>query len=303
LTQQVPNPFYGVASAGPLATQATVQRRQLLRPFPEYQNVIAHQITEGTSRYNAGVIEVVKRMSNGWGGRFSYTYSVLKDNQFAEGNFFSGGNTGTPYNLAFVQGSPYYNPDIEYSYGILDVPHRFSFSPIVELPFGHGRRWLTNGGGLTDALLGGWTLAAVITLESGFPINVTQSDNSNTFSGQQRPNLTGADPNTTGGFEDRLGSWISASAFSLAPANTIGNAPRTLGNLRTPRRDNTDLSLSKDIALTAGLRAQVRVEVINLTNNPKVRGPVQSLSASNFGQITTQSGFMRMTQIMFRLSF
>ena len=57
------------------------------------------------------------------------------------------------------------------------------------------------------------------------------------------------------------------------------------------------------MSLTGGMRAQVRVEVINLTNNPKVRGPVQSLSASNFGQITTQSGFMRMTQIMFRFTF
>ena len=57
------------------------------------------------------------------------------------------------------------------------------------------------------------------------------------------------------------------------------------------------------MSLSGGVRAQVRVEIINLTNTPKVRGPVQSVSASNFGQITTQSGFMRMTQIMFRLSF
>jgi trimeric autotransporter adhesin len=143
----------------------------------------------------------------------------------------------------------------------------------------------------------------VITLESGFPINITQSDNSNTFSGQQRPNVTGSDPNTSGDFADRLNAWIDPAAFSLAPANTIGNAPRTLGNLRTPRRDNVDLSLSKEVSLGGSMRAQVRVEVINLTNNPKVRGPVQSVSASNFGQITTQSGFMRMTQIMFRLAF
>jgi hypothetical protein len=302
LTQQVANPFFGVAAAGPLSTQATVQRRQLLRPFPQYQNVIAHAITEGKSQYNAAVIEVVKRMSHGFGGRFSYTYSVLKDNQFAESNFFSGGNSGTPYNLAFVQGSKYFNPDAEYSYGILDVPHRVAFSPMFELPFGQGRKWM-NSGGVSDLVLGGWTVAAVLTLESGFPINVTQSDNSNTFSGQQRPNLTGTDPNTSGDLGDRLSGWINPAAFTLAPANSIGNSPRTLNNLRTPRRDNADLSLSKDVSLSGGVRAQVRVEVINLTNTPKVRGPVQSLSASNFGQITTQSGFMRMTQIMFRLSF
>jgi len=303
LLATVPNPFYGVAAAGPLATQATIQRRQLLRPFPEYQNVLMRQTTEGKSRYNAVAFEVVKRMSNGWAGRFSYTYSVLKDNQFAEGNFFSAGNSGTPYNLAYVKGSAYYNPDIEYSYGILDVPHRFAFSPMFELPFGSGRKWM-NKGGVADALVGGWTVAAVITLESGFPINITQSDNSNTFSGQQRPNLvSGVDPTTSGSFDARLGGWINPAAFSLAPAYTIGNTPRTLNDLRTPRRDNADLSLQKELNLGGSLRGQIRVEVINLTNTPKVRGPVQSLSASNFGQITTQSGFMRMTQLMFRLSF
>jgi hypothetical protein len=158
-------------------------------------------------------------------------------------------------------------------------------------------------GGLGNTLLGGWTVAAIVTLESGFPINVTQSDNSNTYSGQQRPNVTGVDPNTSGSFDARLGSWINPAAFTLAPANTIGNAPRTFGNLRTPRRDNADVSLSKDVSLGGSMRAQVRVEVINLTNTPKVRGPVQSLSATNFGQITTQSGFMRMTQLTCRLSF
>ncbi len=303
LLAQVPNPFYGVAAAGPLSASPTIQRRQLLRPFPEYQNVLARQTTEGRSTYNAVAFEVVKRMSNGWAGRFSYTYSVLKDNQFAEGNFFSAGNSGTPYNLAFVPGSPYYNPDIEYAYGILDVPHRFAFSPMFELPFGERRRWL-HGGGLSDAVFGGWTVAAVITLESGFPINITQNDNTNTFSGQQRPNLvSGADPNTSGSFDARLADWINPAAFSLAPAYTIGNAPRTLTSVRTPRRDNADLSFQKDLGLGGGVRGQLRLEIINLTNTPKVRGPVQNLSAGNFGAITTQSGFMRMTQLMFRLSF
>jgi hypothetical protein len=303
LTQQVPNPFFGVAAAGPLATQATVQRRQLLRPFPQYQNINARQVTEGKNRYNAGVIEVVKRLSHGWAGRFSYTYSVLKDNQFAEGNFFSGGNTGTPFNLAFVEGSPSYDPNVEYAYGLLDVPHRFVFAPMVELPFGDGKRWL-NRTGLVDAILGGWTVSAIVSLESGFPINVTQSDNSNTFSGQQRPNLvSGAELETSGSFEDRLNGWINAGAFTAAPANSIGNAPRTFGNLRTPRRDNADVSFAKTVGLGRGIRAQIRVEMINITNTPKVRGPAQSISASNFGQITTQSGFMRMTQVMVRLSF
>jgi hypothetical protein len=33
LNQQVPNPFFGNVAAGPLASQATLSRGQLLRPF------------------------------------------------------------------------------------------------------------------------------------------------------------------------------------------------------------------------------------------------------------------------------
>ena len=36
LTSLVPNPFFGVAGAGTLATQATVQLNSLLVPFPQY---------------------------------------------------------------------------------------------------------------------------------------------------------------------------------------------------------------------------------------------------------------------------
>ena len=34
------------------------------------------------------MIEFTRRLANGFGGRFNYTYSVLKDNQFAEANFY-----------------------------------------------------------------------------------------------------------------------------------------------------------------------------------------------------------------------
>jgi hypothetical protein len=56
------------------------------------------QVSEGVNRYNAGVFELTKRMTHGWGGRFSYTYSVLKDNQVGETNFFSNRGVGQPMN-------------------------------------------------------------------------------------------------------------------------------------------------------------------------------------------------------------
>jgi hypothetical protein len=207
LNAAVPNPFFGNPSAGPLANQATVTRAQLLRPYPQFLNVSARQVSEGMNRYNAGVVEWTRRVGGGsWvGGRVSYTYSVLKDNQFGETNFFSNAGSGLTLNsYAYIQGSPSYNPRADYAYGILDVPHRLVMSPILEVPFGEGRRW-SSSNGLVDLLAGGWTASAIITIQSGFPIGLQQSDNTGTFGGAQRPNVVdGAVRETDGSMADRL---------------------------------------------------------------------------------------------------
>ena len=49
--------------------------------------------------------------------------------------------------------------------------------------------------------------------------------------------------------------------------------------------------------------AQFRFEILNLTNTVKVRGPEQRLGQGTFGDILEQSGFMRITQLTFRLTF
>jgi hypothetical protein len=293
LNQTVPNPFFGNSNAGALATQATVQRRQLLRPYPQFGNVYMLQSTQGKSRYNAGIVKLTRRLSQGWGGTFSYTFSRLKDNQFAQDNFFSRRPRGFPLSA--------YDLDAEYGYSIIDVPHRLVLSPIVELPWGRGRKWL-NQGGWTDVVFGGWTVSAIMNFESGFPIMVEQNDiNHGTFSGTQRPNLTGTDPVTSGGREERFDAYIDPAAYSLAPAFTLGNAPRTDPNLRTPHRNNIDASFQKNFRLAGTLTAQFRAEILNLTNTVKVRGPEQRFGRSDFGLIAVQSGFMRLTQLSFRL--
>jgi hypothetical protein len=51
LTQQVANPFFGVAGAGPFATQATLSRQQLLRPYPQFANINAGRVLEGKNQH------------------------------------------------------------------------------------------------------------------------------------------------------------------------------------------------------------------------------------------------------------
>ena len=87
------------SSATPTCRCRSRRRRRsrapgLLLPHPQYGQINARQVTEGYNRYNAGVIEFTRRLTNGFGGRFNYTYSVLKDNQFGETNFYSSRQPG-----------------------------------------------------------------------------------------------------------------------------------------------------------------------------------------------------------------
>src|SRR5262249_9137144 len=109
LNATLPNPFQGSPAFGGTSffTAATLSRAKLLRPFPQFGNILARHVTEGKNRYNAAVIEWNKRPSGGWGGRVSYTYSVLKDNQVAESNFYSAGGFNPLNNYNYIPGSSY----------------------------------------------------------------------------------------------------------------------------------------------------------------------------------------------------
>ena len=335
LNQTVPNPFFGSpAFAGTaLGNNATTTRSQLLRPFPQFVNVNMRQVSEGMNRYGAGVVEVSKRVTHGFGGRFSYTYSRLMDNQVGETNFYTNsgvsntGGAGPMNNYNYVASLPAcaagmsrtdeynamcFDPLVDYTYGILDTPHRVVIAPIVELPFGRGR-WIGGKSGWSNLLVGGWVAAAVFTFQSGFPIGVSQSNsNSNLQGNGQRPNLTGETLETAGDWPDRIASadhpsaaWLNPAAFAAAPAGTWGNAPRVETAVRTPIQTETDLSVSKSVGLPRGRQVQVKIEVINLFNRVQLRGNQMNTVQGNsaFGTIVSQGGFMRTTQVMFRYSW
>ncbi len=295
LNEQVPNPFFGIADAGPFSRSPTIARGQLLRPFPQFGNVIARQVSAGKSRYHAVVLSADRRLTNGWGGRFSYTWSRLKDNQYGEANFFSRLNSGAlPVNN--------YDLEAEYAYGLLDKPHRVLVTPTVELPFGEGKPWLSSGAGA--AILGNWTITAIGTYESGFPVNVTQlNNNTNSFGGTQRPNrVSSVDPGTTGDALDRLDNYINPAAYAPAAPFTFGTAPRTDERNRTPFQTNWDAVFIKSTRLGGNLTAQFRLEFVNLFNTIKfANGPEARFGNPSFGRITQQAGFSRRTQLAVRI--
>jgi hypothetical protein len=299
LTDPVPNPYFGTEIATGILSGPTISRAQSLRPFPQFGNIRARQTTGARARYNAMIFKLDRRVNNGWGGRFSYTYSSLKDDQFGETNQYSqqhqGGSPGRPMNN--------YNLDGEYSNGLLDRPHSIVIAPIVELPFGEGKKWATSGA--SSYILGGWTITAIGTIESGYPRNIVfNSDNTGTFSGTQRPNFTGTDPATSGSqtSEERLNNWINPAAYAAPDPFTFGTGTRTDERIRSPYKPNWDIVFAKNTRVGGNYTAQFRIELLNAFNQPKFNnGGNGQVGNSAFGIINSQAGFMRITQITFRL--
>src|SRR5258707_11130548 len=63
ITQQVPNPFYGLVTVGALS-QPTVSRGQLLRPYPQFNGLSIGSANVGNSIYHSMQLKATKRFSD-----------------------------------------------------------------------------------------------------------------------------------------------------------------------------------------------------------------------------------------------
>jgi hypothetical protein len=157
-----------------------------------------------------------------------------------------------------------------------DIRHRFIWSSIYELPFGHGRRYL-----------GGWSVALIGELRTGSPLSVVELvNNTNSFSDRVRPNVVGSS-NLPGGRSrgSELAQWFNVNAFAAPAAYTFGDAGRTVGE--GPGAISLDASILKDFAVTEWARRQFRVESLNFVNNPNFANPDTRQGSPTFGRITS----------------
>jgi len=312
----VPNPFFGVSAvASAFSSRSTIEIGQLLRPFPQFGNISMSQSTGAHSQYHAAIFQLRKRVTGLWGGSFSYTFSRLYDNQ-VNSNYYTSG-PGLQNNYEFMPGSPYFNPDLEYGRSLLDSPHKLVIAPTVMVPAGRGHKVANSA--LGEALLGGWSVTPVITLQSGFPMGITQNITGTAYlyGGTLRPNIVpGQDFTLPGAITDRINAstcpvgcktdnvYYNTAAFSASALNQFGNAPRTLPGVYSPWRNNVDLGVSKSVHTGGNTSGQLRIEALNLFNIVQWAAPASSaFGNSSFGLINNQANNMRMVQFMFRFQY
>ncbi|MGO9228599.1 MAG: carboxypeptidase regulatory-like domain-containing protein, partial [Bryobacteraceae bacterium] len=250
----------------------TVAYGQLLLPYPEFCSVSIAQPLDSFSHYNALEMSFTHRWSSGLSLLASYTYSRFIDNTAGTTNWLGQSPTRDNYNLA-----------AEKSLDAADTPNSLVVTYIYELPIGKGKKVGTNLNPVANAIIGGWQVAGVTSLKSGFPIGIEDGDNNtNSFGGNQRPNLVG-DPTLS---SKSISEWFNTSAFAQPSPFTFGNAPRYMGNVRAPGLEDFDIGIQKWFKFTDALKLQFRAEMFNAFNRVNFYAPDGNLTDSAFGVIS-----------------
>jgi hypothetical protein len=241
-----------------------------------------HLVSGVSSFYNAFQLDFSKRFSDGLQFRANYTFSKNID----ESSQLTGTRgTGSQQNLLDPD-----NPRLDRGLSGLDVRHRFNFAGTYELPIGAGKPFLSGAKGVTQKLLGGWQLNAIVNLQSGFPftpiLGFNRSRNGDSRS-PDRPNLL---PGRTAG-NIILGTperWFDPTAFALPEVGTYGNAGRNI--LIGPGLATVDTSLFKTTRIREKITVQFRAEVFNLLNHTNFSIPQQRIVLTQTGAISPTAG-------------
>jgi hypothetical protein len=277
LNDQVPNPFFGkITSSGCGLSNPTVQRGQLLRPYPQYCSVTEAEPAAAGSNYNALQATYTHRWHAGLQLNASYTWSKFMDDaQGSSGWAFpgSGSSVRNSYDLA-----------AERSVDASDMTHSLVVNYTYELPFGKGKAFGGNWNKTTNAFLGGWQWSGIMTTHSGLPISISPANNNTGgFGFNQRPNIVpGVNPVPT---NQSIDNWINPAAFSQPDPFTFGDSARFLSNLRAPKYFNWDMSIQKYWSFTETKKLQFRMELYNAFNHPNFFVPDSNLGDSTFGVI------------------
>lgn len=282
LTEQVDNPFFGKISGGVLA-QAKTSRAQLLRPYPQFTDIIPIYSVGASSFYHSLQVSVNKRFSKGLQMQTAYTWGKSLDDGLSH------------------QDS--YNIRADRALSDIDTAQRLTIAAVYELPIGRGRKIGSSWNKITDLAIGGWQVNGISTFSSGTPLGISASNNAGIFNQAIRANNNGKSGALSGPVQERLTAFFDKSVFSQPTAFTFGNMGPRVSDLRNDGVFNYDLSVFKNFHATERLNIQFRAEGLNAFNTPRFGSPNTSVTSSSFGVITGQANSPRQIQFGLKALF
>lgn len=284
----VPNPFLNLPAdqrpaASSILGRSTVTVAQLLRPYPQFGNVVSYSQNEAHSSYHSLQLTASRRAGNGLTFSAAYAFSKSID------DLTSMSLNNQTIQIQYYQ--DYHNRRADKSLSNFDVTHRFIGDVTWLLPFGSDRRFAREGllSKISAKIFRGFSANAIAQAQSGFPISIAAANASlqGLAFNSLRPNITGDVTASASTKADRLKQYFNTLAFAQPTPYSFGNAPRTLPNLRGPGYFTTNLSLQRDFRLTETAKLQIRAEAFNLFNRANFQTPGTAFGAANFGIISS----------------
>ena len=253
----------------------------------------------GGSSYNSLQVDLNHRFSHGLSLRGVYTYSKALD----DGDSL---NATTAGNAPALASNPY-NLSADWGRATFNATNIGVTSAIYELPFGRGKPFAKDLSGLANGFVGGWSVASIVTLQSGFPITPQLSYNPSNNGDTRNPVRPFVNPDFRGPVvTGNPAQWFNPSAFLQPPANSgfYGNLGRD--TLNGPGLATWDFSALKNTAISERLTIQFRAELFNLLNRANFNTPnlivfTPTGVSGTAGAITSTSTTSRQVQFALKL--
>jgi hypothetical protein len=288
---------------------------QLDRPFPQYAGLNLNGFGCCSSNYNALQATVTRRFQGGGTMLVSYTNAKLMSNTDTLTSWLEGGTTG---GVGGIQ--DWNNLKGERSLSSQDVPQRLVVSYVLDLPFGHGKRFLSGANGFANGFVSGWGLDGITTFQRGFPVKISWGGGDALTSaglgiGSLRPDyIPGCDKNVSGSAVARVKEWFNTACFTAPSGNngsvntpnnpwTFGNEPRVDATLRQQGVVNFDFAVFKRTTIMERLALEFRAEFFNIFNHPQFGPPNGTVTSSTFGQVTNTVNNPRLVQFGLKVVF
>ena len=283
------NPAYGINNRtivgyDPNAANPDANRSARTPFFSRYgwKQGIDYFGNDADNKYNALQISVEKRFSGGLSIQSSYTFQHA--DRYTNNGYFN------------IDKKVGYGPNSDYR------NHVFIFTQVYDLPFGKGRRFMSDAGRLADALIGGWQINSNTNFSSGLPFSPSLSSCSpSSDSGPCRPDVVGSvKDGTRSGSPRDAGYWFQTTGGVLLNAAGLSAGPwaqpalDTFGNVGTntfrgPRFFDTNAALFKNFSITERVKFQLQFQFFNIFNHVSLGNPNTCVDCSNAGSINNTS--------------
>jgi outer membrane receptor protein involved in Fe transport len=284
------NPAYGINNRtivgyDPNAADPAANRNDRKPFFSRYgwTQGIDYFGNDADNKYNALQLTVEKRFSGGLSIQSSYTFQHA--DRYVNNGYFN------------IDKTVGYGPNSDYR------NHVFIFTQVYDLPFGKGRRFMTDSGRIMDFFIGGWQINSNTNFSSGLPFTPGISSCSpSSDNGPCRPDVVGkvgegarkGDPRalgywfeTTGGVSINTFAGESAGPWAQPALDTFGNVGTN--TFRGPRFFDTNAALFKNFSVTERVRFQLQFQFFNIFNHVSLGNPNTCVDCSNAGSINNAS--------------